>query len=491
MVVKFLELDSNYRDRNAYPNPADFQVNISQTGMRNNTNALDPVTLGYPVVTFCPSDIPAGGLTFHYDGYAAGGVGTLTDSSSDTTFLINIANVETNLFLDSGYFVGLMLELVGTGAPQNGDADPQPAKPQPGRRIISWTFINDIAGNLYFLVTIDKPFEYDLYNNSPSTGLSCDFVIYNPSDFTGPNCFIFLPYTSSIPNYYNNYIIYNQTQNQYATITSFDMNSHLAAFNLPGTFTWLSSDTYILRKENYRVSSTVLLGATTSSIQIAGVTGDSSYINNYIAVYENTSAFNRNPLIAKIVGVDNGTPTAPIVPTKFLTTLFLSAPTAAKTVEILGFNFDNVSPFVYTGTMSAQSQPSAQEVTLNSLTLPNVTLQNGGRIAYYPYVYVEVENVSSSSSGTRNLIYSNNPNTYKAVFKVPITDLNHPNQSPFVKLTGNGMKQTMVFKQNDDMRVSIRLPSGDLFQSASSDTSNGQAPNPLLQISLLFGMEKL
>ena len=64
MVVKFLELDSNYRDRNAYPNPADFQVNISQTGLRNNSNALDPVTLGYPVVTFCPNDISSATTPF-------------------------------------------------------------------------------------------------------------------------------------------------------------------------------------------------------------------------------------------------------------------------------------------------------------------------------------------------------------------------------------------------------------------------------------------
>ena len=141
--------------------------------------------------------------------------------------------------------------------------------------------------------------------------------------------------------------------------------------------------------------------------------------------------------------------------------------------------------------MSSQSQAVAQAVTLNSLILPNATLYDGGRIAYYPYVYVELENTSSSSGGNRNLIYSNNPHTYKALFKVPITDLNYPNQSPFVKLTGNGMKQTIVFKQNDDMKVSIKLPNGDLFKTSSSDTSPGNLPNPLLQISVLFGIEKI
>ena len=56
MPTKYLELDSNYRDRTLYPNPADFTVNISQSGMRNNTNAFDPVTYAYPQIVFSPGD---------------------------------------------------------------------------------------------------------------------------------------------------------------------------------------------------------------------------------------------------------------------------------------------------------------------------------------------------------------------------------------------------------------------------------------------------
>jgi hypothetical protein len=261
------------------------------------------------------------------------------------------------------------------------------------------------------------------------------------------------------------------------------MNSHLASISISSGSNWNLSDTYTLRQQTPRVISTVQGVTGTTSISL-GFTGDVSYVNNFIAVYPpSTTGFVQSPDISQILSVGSST--------YFTTAPFSALPSVGSTAEVLGFNYDNVSPFVYTGSISSQSQPSAQDITLNSLILPNVTLENGGRIAYYPYVYVELENISSSSSGTRNLIYSNNPNTYKAVFKVPITDLNHPNQSPFVKLTGNGMKQTMVFKQNDDMRVSIRLPAGELFQTASSDNSEGQAPNPLLQVSVLFGMEKL
>ena len=77
------------------------------------------------------------------------------------------------------------------------------------------------------------------------------------------------------------------------------------------------------------------------------------------------------------------------------------------------------------------------------------------------------------------------------MFKVPITDLNHPKNAPFVKLTGNGMTQTVTFKQNDNVRVSVKLPNGELFESVQLDNFYGQAPNPFVQISFCFGMKRI
>jgi hypothetical protein len=485
MVVKFLELDSNYRNRNLYPNPADFQVNISQTGIRGNTNALDPVTLGYPIITFSPNDIPCkyptpadNGLSLSFNGYTGSisPTGSIINSSSETSFVLTFDySTKIPLSTKNGYYVGLMLVL-------------QDDTINPARRILSWTFLkNDTINSVqYFLITIDKAFDYDKTIASPTTGQTCSFKIYNPTDLSvTANSFMFLPNTQSIPNYYNNYIIFNQDKNNYAKINSFDMNSHLASFNGITGGGWGLTDKYTLRQQPPRVANQLIQSVTGNSIVSLGFTGDSSYIGNFIAVYQNPPGYTgpvTDPEISQILSTNDQ---------YFTTTPFAYTPSVASPAEVLGFNYDNVSPFVYTGTNVSQNQPSAQEITLNSLTLPNVTLANGGRIAYYPYVYVEIENVSSTGSGNRNLIYSNNPNTYKAVFKVPITDLNHPQNSPFVKLTGNGMKQTITFKQNDDMRISVKLPNGDLFQTSSSDTDNGQSPNPLLQISAIFGMEKL
>ena len=156
--------------------------------------------------------------------------------------------------------------------------------------------------------------------------------------------------------------------------------------------------------------------------------------------------------------------------------------------EILQYSRDNVAPFTFGGSIAAQNKTIAQEVSLSSLTLPNTVLNNGGRIAFYPYIYVVLQNISSSSSANRYIIYSNNPNTSQAIFKIPITDMNQPLISPFVRMNGNGMVQTIQFKQNDDMFVSVLLPNGELLTTSQLDTSNGQAPNPLLQLSFCFSM---
>ena len=168
-----------------------------------------------------------------------------------------------------------------------------------------------------------------------------------------------------------------------------------------------------------------------------------------------------------------------------------STPKTDDQYEILQYSKDNYSPFVYSGTMASNSQPVAYDMTLNSLTLPNQFLTLGGRIAYYPYVYVVIENISTTGGNPKNLIYSNNPNTYRAVFRAPITDLNHPQNSPFVKLTGNGMKQTMTFKQNDDISIYVLLPNGEIFQTEMKDNFDGLNPNPMLQVSAVFSMEKI
>ena len=78
-------------------------------------------------------------------------------------------------------------------------------------------------------------------------------------------------------------------------------------------------------------------------------------------------------------------------------------------IEILPFSYDNFNPFVYTGSLVSQQDMVCYEMQLISLTLPNYTLSvsQGGRIAFYPYIYIQISNVSTTGAGLKNIIYSN------------------------------------------------------------------------------------
>lgn len=482
-VQKFLELDSNYRDRNRYPYPASFECEISQSGTRGQINAIDPISYAYPQMVFRPNDIQT--ISFNYN--TATIVGGLIAASSSNILVLTLNSSNGVLPTTPGYLVGASLQ-----RSTNSEL----------RRIVEWSFLqyNDFVPappapptsyTQYFLVTIESPFT--------NLGSSATLRIYSPTDLTNPEtAYMFIPSTLSIPNYYNKYLVYNETSNTYASILSFNKDTHLALLSDITGLGWLNNQFYSIREQVPRNIGSVGISSTLNNIVLSNITVlDSTYINNFLMVFP--TAQPESYQISKIIGFVPNTNIAIISPgylsSYSATGIYKANDWTSYPVnyryEVLGFNIDNVSPFVFTGTMSSQSQAVAQGVSLHSLILPNATLYDGGRIAYYPYVYVELENTSSSSGGNRNLIYSNNPHTYKALFKVPITDLNYPNQSPFVKLTGNGMKQTIVFKQNDDMKVSIKLPNGDLFKTSSSDTSPGNLPNPLLQISVLFGIEKI
>ena len=52
MSSGFIDLDSTYRDRNLWPKPGQFEINIAQTGNKEKSNALDPVSLAEPLAVW-------------------------------------------------------------------------------------------------------------------------------------------------------------------------------------------------------------------------------------------------------------------------------------------------------------------------------------------------------------------------------------------------------------------------------------------------------
>ena len=147
----------------------------------------------------------------------------------------------------------------------------------------------------------------------------------------------------------------------------------------------------------------------------------------------------------------------------------------------------------YFGSFGSQQEEVCYQIQLLSLILPNAVLDVpfGGKIAYYPYVIVELSNVGGSSAGMKNIIYTNNPNVVKALFIVPITDINDPASSSFIHLYGSGMVQTVKFKPNDNLRFVVKLPNGHIFKTIVEENYSPLPPNPLNQISATFGLKRL
>ena len=104
----------------------------------------------------------------------------------------------------------------------------------------------------------------------------------------------------------------------------------------------------------------------------------------------------------------------------------------------------------------------------------------------YPYLYVEISNISSGNG--RNLIYSNNPYVNKMTFKCPMC---YNQSNNFINLNSNGMIQNMNFKNNDNLFFSVYTPDGMLLKTLENDTTSPFSPLAHLQISATFSLTRL
>lgn len=159
-------------------------------------------------------------------------------------------------------------------------------------------------------------------------------------------------------------------------------------------------------------------------------------------------------------------------------------------IDIVNYIKDNYSPLNYNGSVVSQSEAVCYEISLISLTLPNVVLRTGARAAFYPFFYVEFTNSTSPSGSSTSIIYSNSPTSNNALFIAPVTDTQQPLNSSFVKLYSN-MNQTVKFKPNDSLRFSVYLPDGRLFETVEQDYLSPYPTNGLLQIDAVFGIRRI
>ena len=252
---------------------------------------------------------------------------------------------------------------------------------------------------------------------------------------------------------------------------------------------WQLTDLYTIRKtlpyEKWTLSTPSVMSNgflyITLPPQASG--GDRFYVGTYVYFYTSYDIFSTYSIIAydgftrQLTCMKRNSDNHPF-------------PTTGDTINIVTFSHDNFSPLSYNGSLVSQNQVVCYEIALLRLTLPNVVLTSGGRIAFYPYVYVEFSNITSPSAVSREIIYSNNPESGRALFLVPVRDMVLPANSHFVKLVGR-MKQTVKFKPNDSFRFSVYLADGTPFLPLQQDLQSPYEPNFRLQINATFSIRRL
>lgn len=485
MNNRYLELDSSWRDRSRWPLPGQFEIPISQSGTKGRNDALDPVALSAPITSWTcnrfstrgPGPLIAG--TIHNLSSAGVIVNSISSAGSQDVVLVKFTASEINnqVQIIENYYKNAILFVV-TGV-----------NPVQRRRIISSKFIYELDDYTIMQFVIEYSFSDDVVYGNIVT-------INDPSDMLDVNNpQLFVPAGKSGEHAYSGYLLYNETLNQYRQITGYDRNTHILSVNteqssIAGTTQgpvtgWLQTHNYSIRKEPPSYTGTSLAGSTQTAVILnSAASSVDDFYNNYFLRMTSGGADDE---IRLITDYDGTTKTVTVFPG------FSTAPVAGNTLEILAFSYDNATPFNYSGSMVSQQEEVCYEIELLNLVLPNRTLNTafGANIAFYPYVYVNLCNVTAAGSGNINVLYSNNPNASRVLFRAAINDVANLTTSSFVKIGGGGTYQTVKFKPNDNLLFEVRLPNGDIFETTLTETFSPHTPNAENQISALFSMKRL
>ena len=493
-MSNFIEVNSTYRDRNLWPIPGQFEIPISQTGIKNNKNeAIDPVALSEPLVSWTSNLL--GKYTKSYAGFLYT-YSNIQYASYGNSFIIG-ALVYTQT--KQNYFSGLSTFI--PTASSGGSIIPY--------RIKSSRFLG------YFKLS---GFDYDLTEfifdtNVPEFVTGGVVLIYDSTDLTDLNYPLFyVPCGRNQDNAYSNYILYNENINDWRDVTIYDGITHIISCTTIDNG-WSVLNNYNIRKQPPLIpikkgNSFVVIGAESNlNIIVVDISPDNTvfskekdfYKNYFIRLRPKTYILNygsESRIIISYSIININKVKFEVYPSFNKNIIDFNAAVVINditpyTIEILPFSYDNFSPFNYTGTLVQQS--CCYEFELVNLILPNQILSvgEGNKIAFYPYVYVELTNVTSSNSGYNNAIYSNNPNATKMVFRVPVYDVQDPESTPFVRLISSNMTQVLKFNPDNNLLFSVRLSNGEIYNTIIPEFYSPSTPNPQVQISAIFRLKKI
>lgn len=455
---RYIEIYSKHRNRTQFPFPSLFDIPFASTQqIEYGKNAMDPVVNGM--------------IYFYYKRQTPVDMGVLSTGTNDTVAILQ-SSMSTMLSTIHNYFAGCSIMILT------------------GSTIITRTIIEYDPSLLGVVPNVSF--------GGASAGMTYIIYALNTPDFFH----ILLPKIT--PDYIdlvaddqacNGLYVMDETMSYGSNIVArkinfYDASLRYAYYDKPMPVGWSSNDDYTIRK-TLPYQKWILPSATIQQNGFIIITlpnnanAEHGFYNNlYLYFYVDQNVYS----VYYIVEYDSFFRKAKC---KALSQYVNGpVPSTGDVINILSFSNDNFVPLNYIGTRVSMNQPVCYEVALLRLVLPNVTLRSGSRIAFYPYVYVELKNITSPSSSSQNTIYSNNPESGRALFIVPARDMVLPVNSQFVKLVGR-MRQTIKFRPNDTLRFSVYLPDGNLFLPYQEDLPSPYEPNFRLQVHAVFAVRRL
>ncbi len=445
----YLDLDSTYRDRTLWPSPGEFEVLLAQGGSstRSILDSRDPVALSAPLITWTSNRFQANlANSASVSGTVLGGPGI---GSANTHRVVIFSATSGTLQQAEDYYCNSFLSAAGDKA-----------------KVVSYTYLGGTASDVG-KVTLDD----DL-----TLAVGATVTLEDPTDLSVSR--LFVPMGEHRVNNYFRMLIYNESLQQSRSITNLDIDTGTITIGSPSTPIWSDDHNYSIRNQVPHQSFTAGVSTTTDVVLVGGPS-QSIFVGWFLRVLPTVYDNNLTPPqgeIRRITSYFGGSQTATVYPA-------LSASPSTMQVEVLPYSYDNASKVSYMGTLEQELVP--YNIKLLSAILPNQILasKDGSRIALYPYVYVELSTLDGTAS---NLIMSNNNNAVKALFKVPIDNIENLIKTTFVKCESDNMSQVVRFKADTNFKVRVSLPDGEVFNTVEPERYSPHEPNPLGQLSLQF-----
>lgn len=451
-MSSYLDIYSAYRNRNIWPNPAEFEVLVSISGRKSAMNADDPVILASPLIEW-------------------------TSTLFNTTALgaNNVQGTITNVGIGNATSPQIITFTSGAGTLQQADNYYRGA---------TWRSISD--PNQYAKVNSYKYLGSDrarvTLSNSVIVLAGDTFDILDPTDLTDTsNPLFFVPIGADEPSDYIGDLLYNETLNQFRTIASYDNTTGIITVNTFPVIGWLPTHNYSIRKQPPVNVSVAAAGSSNTQVVLAAgaSTIDNIYNGWFIriprTIYDN-NVIQPQREQRRIISYDGATLTATVTPA-------FTASTLGVTVELLQFSYDNMYPFPFRATL--QQEIPTYSIRLNRLILPNKVLKvhGGGKTAFHNYVYVELASIDNPNN---SIILSNNPNAVRALFTASITNIDDIDKSDYIIMDGDDITQTIRFRLDTNFKFRVSMPNGETFETVLNDNLSPLESNPKLQIRALF-----